>query len=81
MPLQKSESNNDLLYSIGPNAIILNEASPIAITEAVIKLVYNSTLRQSIGEAGYNTIASYFSREIQIQKYEKLYSIIYEKTH
>lgn len=80
MPTQQNNDNkNNQLYSIGSNAIILNEASSNAITEAALLLISNLTLRENIGEAGYNTIVSYFSREIQIQKYENLYSSLFNK--
>ncbi len=63
-------------YQIGTNALVLNVATPDAVSLAVLHLVSNSTLRKEIGDSGFQTITSRFSIQNQMRRYERLYSLI-----
>lgn len=67
------DDDNDLLYTVGINAVLLNEASPLAISAAVSLLAGNSTLRQQIGLAGRKTVQDRFSVVRQMEEYTALY--------
>lgn len=67
------------LYTVGPNAIILNNASPLAISEAVMVLIRNKTLRLEIGDNAYETVRAQFTVSSQIKLYEQLYSFLTNK--
>jgi glycosyltransferase involved in cell wall biosynthesis len=69
-------TSSETLFTIGPNAVILNQANPKAISEAVVFLFKNQTLRVRISEAGYQTVLSKFSVSAQMKLYERLYSSI-----
>jgi glycosyltransferase involved in cell wall biosynthesis len=70
-PAPSDDSN---LFSIGPNALILNQASPEALSAAIYLLATNRTLAQALAEAGYRTVEAQFSVSSQVKLYELLYS-------
>ena len=67
------------LFSIARNAVLLNEASPLAITEAVLYLYHNNGLRLSLGVAGYSLINESFTTTLQMTQYERVYEEIARK--
>ena len=67
------------LFSIARNAVLLNEASPLAITEAVLYLYHNNGLRLSLGVAGYSLINESFTTTLQMTQYERVYEEIAKK--
>ena len=60
-------------FSISTNAIVVNIASPDAIADSFFILMSNSTLRHSIGDAGRQTIISYFTIDRQMCQYSSFY--------
>ena len=60
-------------YSISPNAVILNDASPIVISDAIMELRRNDTLRTVLGMNGRAIIEAYFTVERQMNQYSTLY--------
>ena len=68
-------------YSISSNAIIVNVATPIAISDATLVLINNITLRNEIGKAGREKVEEYFTVSRQIDQYTELYIIEIEKHH
>ena len=60
-------------FSISPNAIVLNEASPRAMAAAVEALRDQPALRTSLGRAGRDTVLRYFTVDRQMKQYAALY--------
>lgn len=65
-------------YEIGTNAVIIHLAQPKVVAEAVLQLLLNPSLAQSLRENAQQSIVPYFLTSRQIQQYENLYSIVFE---
>lgn len=65
-------------YEIGTNAIIIHLAQPKVVAEALLQLLLNPALAQSLRENAQQSIVPYFLTSRQIQQYENLYSIVVE---
>jgi glycosyltransferase involved in cell wall biosynthesis len=70
------EGYQDEDFTIGTNAVLVNEAHPLAIANAVAILVTNASLRYDIGFAGQKTVRRHFTVKRQMTQYAKLYSIL-----
>lgn len=66
-------SNHISSFSVSPNAVLLNSATPTAIAEAAYYLIRNPEVRNRIGQAGRATVASLFTVEKQMEQYSRLY--------
>lgn len=75
-----SSFNNSDLFTIGPNALILNHATPEALSAAIFLIAKNRTLARTLAEAGYRTVESQFSVSSQMKLYELLYSSVSYKS-
>ena len=64
------------LFSVARNSLLLNEASPSAITAAVLHLFHNPSLRLSLGSAGHALINQSFTTSLQMAQYERVYEEI-----
>ena len=71
-PLKNSDMQSEL-FSIGENAILVNEASPQALALGIACLLDDGELRKRIGEAGRITVTNHFRSEQQMWRYEQLY--------
>lgn len=65
-------------YEIVDNAVIVNNASPVAIAEAVLQLVNNKSLAQNIGMKARESVLTGFHSERQTNQYYALYRNIYD---
>jgi hypothetical protein len=65
--------NQHANYTITRNAMLLNVASPEAITEAVMFLIEHEDIRFTIAKNGRDTIESYFHVQRQMMEYEQFY--------
>jgi hypothetical protein len=61
------------LFSVGPNAIVLEVASPAAIERAVLLLKRQPQLAAALGSAGRRTVQEHFTLDLQMQGYDELY--------
>lgn len=68
-------------YTVTKNAVLINEASPIAISAAVSLLIANPSLRFEIGAAGRLAIQQRFSLQRQIDDYTLLYTFLSFRKH
>ena len=75
---QTMRADNATLFSIGDNALIVHEASPSAIGEAVKLLVQDVALRSRLGAAGRETVVNFFREEQQMARYAELYNTLAE---
>ncbi|CAE7445186.1 unnamed protein product [Symbiodinium microadriaticum] len=63
-------------FTISPNCMLVNVASPQAVADAVEVLVRNKSLRIRLGAAGRMSIERVFAVPRQMKQYEELYSQI-----
>ena len=61
-------------FTIGPNAVLVNEASPKALADATLALAGDPALRSQLGISGFQSIRDHFTWQRQIQQCESLYS-------
>ena len=60
-------------FTVTTNAVVVNTASPQAVANAVHYLVMNETLRYELGQAGKQTVRSYFHVDRQMEQYREFY--------
>ena len=68
-------------FDVVDNALVLNNASPLAVGNATIYLIKNNAVRQKIVKNGIETVQKYFSVQRQIKQYSRLYRDIYDTYH
>ena len=61
-------------FSVSANAVLVHEAHPAALSQAVLFLLSNYSLRGQIGRAGRRTVVKYFNTQRQMSQYAELYS-------
>jgi glycosyltransferase involved in cell wall biosynthesis len=65
-------------FEVTPNAVLVNEASPVALAEAVLHLILRPELRAELSSSGVETVHRHFSSDRQIWQYSQLYRQLYE---
>lgn len=68
-----NNSSINQYFSVTPNAVLLNEASIFAITNSVLFLIENESIRKKISIRARADALSYFVADRQIRQYEELY--------
>ena len=66
-----------LRYSVSENAVLVHEATPYAISDAVEHLYHNCSMRVGLGKSARNSITNYFVKRRQMAQYKRLYSEIF----
>ena len=64
-------------FSVGHNAVLVNEATPNAIAAAVVHLYRNPAVAAAIGEAARRTVVERFHVNAQMRKYHRLYTTLH----
>ena len=67
------------LFRVVNNAVLMEEASPRAITAAVLHVYRHLSLRKHLGAAGRITIERSFTVDQQMRQYEEVYRDIHTK--
>lgn len=65
-------------FTVSPNAVLVNTASPLAVAQAVHFLIRHPEQRRAIGAAGRETVTRHFHVERQMRQYSDLYSALHE---
>lgn len=76
-PLDSFNHSNQS-FQVMNNLVLVHEASPKAIGEAIEVLILNATLRNIIGVNARRTVLNYFSTSKQMKEYENLYLSLYQ---
>mgnify|MGYP001336775659 CR=1 FL=1 len=71
---EKSGTADEPLFTITPNVVLVNEASPQALADATLTLALDPILRHQLGTNGFLSIRKHFTRERQMRQYEDLYT-------
>jgi len=61
----------------GYNSMVVDEASPQALAEAVMRLVNDEKLRESMGVRARRTVVESFTMERQLDRYDNLYQMLF----
>jgi glycosyltransferase involved in cell wall biosynthesis len=67
------------LFTVSPNAVIVNSATPDAIAQAVHHLILYPKLREELGRAGRRTVTERFHLARQMDQYSRLYTALRRK--
>jgi len=79
-PAEDTGGQERPMVQVTPNALLVNDASPAAIAQAVDMLYRNITLRKYVGFQGRKTVLSYFSTDRQMRQYSELYRTLASST-
>lgn len=66
-------------FTVTPNAVVVNTATPVAIARAVHHLVSHPQLRAELGRAGRRTVTERFHLSRQMEQYSDLYSNLHHQ--
>jgi glycosyltransferase involved in cell wall biosynthesis len=72
-------SCSGLGFRVGPNAVVVDEATPQAIARAVLHLIEKPEVRKEIASEGAETVRNYFVAARQMSQYRDLYAFFYER--
>ena len=75
--LRDTDTVTNRLYSISRNAVVVNEATPPAITQAVLALYRDRALMAAIGAAARETVLSHYTVSRQMRQYADLYRYLH----
>ena len=63
-------------FNIVHNVVLLEDATAVAISAAVVHLYFNEAVRTHLSHAGRATVENHFHAELQMKQYEELYKDI-----
>ena len=65
----------------GETGFLAPVQDPVKLSELILRLTQDATLRKEMGEKGYKYIKEKFNFAVQTQKIKDLYLDVYEKYH
>lgn len=63
-------------FTVAENAVVLHQATPVAVARAVLHLIEHPDLRKALGEAARRTVLQSFATTRQMKQYEELYTAL-----
>ena len=81
IPATAATNSKSSQFTVAPNAVIVNEASPDAVASAVAALIDDPYLGQRIGALGRKIVEDEFNVVRQSKEYENLYNNLLEAAH